>query len=50
MTGIGPMLLPFFVLQRVTDDPLVDKNSKEKIFDLIGRGCIYFKVSGLLSC
>ena len=32
----------------VTGGPLVDNGSKEKILDMIGRGCTYFNVSYFL--
>ena len=47
MVGVGYMFLAFFVLKIcVTGDLLVDKSSKERILDLIGRGCIFINVSG----
>ena len=49
MTGVGPMFLTFSVL-KVIFGSLVDKGSKKRILDLIGRGCIYVNVSGFLSC
>ena len=40
MTSVAPMLLAFSDL----DSPLVDNITKERILDLVGRGCIYFNV------
>ena len=54
MTGVAPMFLAFS--HWVTGDKrknLTERNlkdSKEKNLDLIGRVCIYFNVSGFLSC
>ena len=47
MTGVGRMFLAFSVFE--IGDPLVEKDSKERILDVTGRGCIYFNLSGFLS-
>ena len=56
MTRVDPIFLAFSVLKIfffrsfwVTGDPLVDKGSKENILDMIGRGSIFFNVSGFPS-